>query len=614
MAQAKKTTQRRKAQGQVRRSQMLTTYGPGAMVDLPDYAVIIGGLEFWRGNMEVVHEERLQAKLAAMFDLNHVELRAPPIEDPADPQAFAGVRVYQFPEWFVANYEKRYGERNTIRARPLVHMRALERGQFVGPDKKRHSVVPMRFVQACVNGHVSDIDWYRFVHPKDDKCRQQLWLEEHGTSGDFGDIAVRCDCGRRETLNRALQSEENPTPLGFCRGERPWLGRAGGEVCSNEQGKRQLNKLLTRTATSAYFSQNLSVIHIPEVGAELRDGVGQVWDDFLRYCESIDEVTTYLKNNKVRAALGDASPADVWGEIQRRLGKAPKVDGSIKDLELQTLLACPPELSHDVPHVDFFARCLPQDATAGPVMAHVDQVVLVHRLREVRAQIGFTRFEPAVPDIDGELSLEVHLASLTAEDPRWFPAVEIHGEGVFLSFDMDAIAAWKALEEVQRREQDLRAGYQTWLGDKKISFDFPGVEYYMLHSLSHLLLTAVALECGYSASAIKERIYKNDHGCGILLYTGTPDSEGTLGGLVEVGRHIERHLGAALRLGRLCSNDPVCAQQSPKSVTENHLNGAACHGCLLVSESSCERQNSYLDRALVVATVDNQGCEFFRGV
>jgi hypothetical protein len=136
--------------------------------------------------------------------------------------------------------------------------------------------------------------------------------------------------------------------------------------------------------------------------------------------------------------------------------------------------------------------------------------------------------------------------------------------------------------------------------------------YIMLHSLAHLLITQVSLECGYSSSAIRERVYAGDAGYGILLYTGSPDSEGTLGGLVEIGRKIDQHLRNAIELGRLCSNDPVCAQHSAKQLLEERfLLGAACHGCLLISETSCERFNQYLDRSLVVATVGATGAEFF---
>lgn len=159
------------------------------------------------------------------------------------------------------------------------------------------------------------------------------------------------------------------------------------------------------------------------------------------------------------------------------------------------------------------------------------------------------------------------------------------------------------------RTRRLGDGFGSWLNEHERSRrKFPGADKIMLHSLSHLLITAVALECGYPASSIRERGYCGPSGHGILLYTGSPDAEGTLGGLVEAGRRIDRHLRAALELGGLCSNDPVCAQHAPENPLEcRFLHGAACHGCLLIAETSCEQHNDFLDRALVVSTVDGHG-------
>ncbi len=187
------------------------------------------------------------------------------------------------------------------------------------------------------------------------------------------------------------------------------------------------------------------------------------------------------------------------------------------------------------------------------------------------------------------------------------------GEGVFLAFSADAIGRWLKQPGVKARGDRLRAGFEAWKMRKKIGDAvFAGLPYVMLQSLSHLLITAVSLECGYSASSIRERIYAGASGYGILLYTGGSGSEGTLGGLVDVGRDIESHLRRALELGRLCSNDPVCAQHDPANPHEERfLHGAACHGCLLIAETSCERRNELLDRALVVPTVSTPDAAFF---
>ena len=246
-------------------------------------------------------------------------------------------------------------------------------------------------------------------------------------------------------------------------------------------------------------------------------------------------------------------------------------------------------------------------------MQPVERIVLVHRLREVVALVGFTRFEAQAPDIEGELEMGVRRAAL-ARETTWLPAIENKGEGVFLQLHREAVDAWQARADVQRRGQQLAAGFACWQQEHSgTQRQFPGVPYIMLHSLSHLLITAVSLECGYPASSIRERIYALPQvGYGVLLYTGTSDAEGTLGGLIQVGRRIHAHLRTAFALGELCSNDPVCAQHQPQSPHEHRfLHGAACHGCLLIAETSCEQHNEFLDRALVVPTVENLGVQFF---
>lgn len=174
--------------------------------------------------------------------------------------------------------------------------------------------------------------------------------------------------------------------------------------------------------------------------------------------------------------------------------------------------------------------------------------------------------------------------------------------------------SWVNRSDVQQRGGRLNNGFERWRAEHQgTRRQFLGLPYIMLHSFAHLLITAISLECGYPASSIRERIYAlPSTGYGVLLYTGTTDAEGTLGGLIQVGRRIQDHMHNALEMGELCSNDPVCSQHEPESQHEHRfLQGAACHGCLLISETSCEHHNDFLDRALVVPTVDNLGVHFF---
>ncbi|MEH2369902.1 DrmB family protein [Nostoc sp.] len=291
-------------------------------------------------------------------------------------------------------------------------------------------------------------------------------------------------------------------------------------------------------------------------------------------------------------------------------------DKKIKQVEIETLLASSVEVGEDVPEGDFYARSRQLNNLKPTFSSRIERIVLVDRLREVIAQVGFTRFEAEMPDIDGELDISVRRAALDIET-TWVPAIENRGEGVFIAFRKEAIEDWLKREAVKKRGRELSRGFDIWCARKGIDQEkekikFPGLPYIMLHSLSHLLIVAVSLECGYAASSIRERIYAGDTGYGILLYTGSSGSEGTLGGLVEVGKRIEYHLEVAIEQGRLCSNDPVCAQHRPDDEQEERfLHGSACHGCLLIAETSCERRNEFLDRALVVSTVEGLGAEFF---
>ncbi|MCP4891673.1 MAG: DUF1998 domain-containing protein [Planctomycetaceae bacterium] len=594
--------------GQIRQSQLVTSFGPGSIMDLPNHSVIIGGLETWSYGGDEIFEPRLVDKLKTLFDppLNTLRLYPPPpdLDDPTAPQT--GITAWQFPEWFITQDVDMKQDKGLVRSRMLVHRKRLTKGKFIDDDRKKRSVVPIRFVRACRKGHIGDIDWYTFAHSDKTECRRQMWLDEHGTSGDINEVYVRCECGKRRPLAEAVGYDS--TALGYCDGNRPWLGPYSKETCT------EMNRLLIRQASNAYFSQRMSVISLPDRNEDVRDAVQSVWD-FVSEIDEAGEVKYERKKAKVQTVLEGFTDYEVFEEIKVRRGQSAEKGKSVKQAELETLIASKDEIGEDRPDGDFFSRNLPRDTWDKSWMKDIERVVLVHRLREVIAQVGFTRFEAISPDIDGELEIGVQ-RSMLAREISWLPAVENRGEGVFIQFSKEAIDNWCSRTDVVRRNLQLERGFRIWGEDHKSSKrPYPGLPYLLLHSFSHLMVTAVALECGYPASSIRERIYAiPDAGYGVLLYTATSDAEGTLGGLVQVGKQIHEHVRNALEMGELCSNDPVCAQHDPADQHERRfLHGAACHGCLLISETSCEQHNEFLDRALVVPTVDNLGVEFFSG-
>ena len=608
--------------GKVRSSQIITTYGPGALLDLPEHSVIVAGLDTWSPNdLPEIIEPRLTNKIWRMTNVEFPRLYAPP-PDRGPPgigrkavPSHIGVR--RFPKWFVVQSPEPAGDSDSGGpqgvSRRLVHLRALEGDRFLDEDSTtkgkpiRRKVVATRFVRACPKGHVDDLDWRQFAHSGHTPCREPLWLEERGQSGDLGDLTVRCRCGASRLLSDAVEWQQ--LPLGRCTGKRPWLGKYAKEDCD------QPSRLLIRTATNAYLSQVVRVLSIPDSNVPVLEAVEKHWDTLKNVdsaeklqvlggiIDHIAEVRESYEDEKILHAI----------QVKQAGGNEER---PAKQVEIEAFLAAPEGFGDDVPvNPDYHARRLPEARWRRTSTSDgIEAIVQLHRLREVSALVGFTRLEAPVPDIDGEYDTDVSRAALD-ENPTWFPAVENRGEGIFLALRPDSISEWLGRPSVRKRVGSLQRGHAKWLERRRKEYPpFPGGPYVLLHTLAHLLMQAVALRCGYPATSIRERIYlDSDHRrYGLLLYTASPDADGTLGGLVQQARHIEEHLSMALNMGALCSSDPICAQHSPgESLDERWLHGAACHSCSLIAETSCEMRNEYLDRALVVPTVDESGAAFF---
>ncbi|MGC0379073.1 hypothetical protein RKD28_006589 [Streptomyces sp. SAI-229] len=261
---------------------------------------------------------------------------------------------------------------------------------------------------------------------------------------------------------------------------------------------------------------------------------------------------------------------------------------------------------HPRPSDDFALRPVPVPAPLDELFGDVRQV---ERLREARALIGFTRLDAPDPE-SPEIATRMDLSRATQ---NWVPASEVRGEGVFLRVRDDLMAQRVARMEKSPQMEVHREAYGRFRAnrrsDRKTS-DFapfhgwPGARYIALHTLSHLLIRTIARECGYSSAFLAERIYAGDEQnprTGILIYTAVPESEGTLGGLVSLAeeREFGRIVRRALADAGHCSADPLCPERLPHDPGD-YLHGAACHVCLFVSETTCERGNRFLDRRFLV--------------
>jgi Domain of unknown function (DUF1998) len=614
-----------------RLSQLISTFGPGAMIDLPTRSVVVGGLEQWdmKGNsFATLPEPRLTMRLEQILKEQgrldpaaNLSLRTPPISSNTRDGIPNGVAAPVFPTWFICEQvETNVSGAATARRRRLVRWQDLDstgRRRFQFDDGRKSDVTPIRFVCACDKGHLQDIDWRWVVHGAV-SCHEPMWVEEKGTSADPADTNIICGCGRHLSLQDTFQ----PGRLGKCRGERPWLLDKDPEGCGDNL------KLLTRTATNTYFPQVHTVISLPAEEDELSQLVEELSGD-LSGVQSVQDVGQAKRfNPKVAASLGPYSEGDIFERLQRiREGAKTDASRSPKLAEFDTFASGNAEIGVNHPSAKLYAQTLPRtvwaDPTAGIDLSGIKNLVAVHRLREVSCLYGFTRFEAAPTGADGDIEdvqLSVRGAPIS-RDADWLPAIEQFGEGVFIHFDEAAISRWLLTEATGLQNQKLLIGYNHW--QKRFAGKapaYPGTPYVLLHSISHALMTEIALDCGYPASSLKERVYalssqksgEEFERCGILIYTASAGAQGTLGGLVATAPRFAQILSNALDRLRICSNDPVCADHEPDDRSgDRATHGAACHGCLLVAETSCEIKNLFLDRSLLLQTMAGASHQFF---
>ena len=602
-------------------SQLLLTYGPGAMLDLPEHAVVVSGLQGWRYGKEwlPLEEERLIAllrrDLADKLGSNFLGLRQPPVfeKDKRDKWA-PGIDVTVFPTWFIVDDDRVDGDEPAAKLekrRRLIELRNLSRTSlgklsYMGNGQRRE-VNPIRFVAACAGGHLQDIDWRFLTHRSgDNTCRKPLYWVERGVSSDPGDIAIRCTCG----ASISLADLYKPKFLGPCKCQSPWLPRsAEPETCDKDL------KLLPRSATNTYFPQIVTVISL----AKAESRVLKVVQEHRSTLESIRVIPNYLAFLRLDPRLKDAFRDFSDDEIERAIAAdvpgtaAASADPRVAEFDL--MASGKPTIGDAGAESSFFGETLDLDALKfeHPWRDLLRGIVKVHRLREVTCLYGFTRLEAPPTSAESEmedLKLAVDGADL-AREVEWLPALEQFGEGIFLHFSPEALAAWAAKPEVVARAEVLKFGETRDAERFKRVPKYFGIVYWALHSLSHAFMSEIALECGYPLSSLKERIYagtKSQAGrFGILIYTSTAGGQGTLGGLSSMAEQAPALLSQAMTKLALCSNDPICAEHSPATEHDDRcLHGAACHACLLVPETSCEARNSRLDRSLLVSTVMTQ--------
>jgi hypothetical protein len=606
--------------GNVRPSQLLWTYGPGSLVDLPNLSVVTMGIDRWEQNRcQPIQESRLLANVRRALGGQVESLRMPPMTDeenvdPFSAEAYVGVPVKPFPRWMrcvkcglLSPFDSGLFELKADRFRPeftrFVHKGC--RGSRGDLSPRDADAVPSRFLLACRAGHLDDFPWHWFVHSGPSGCRGSLRFFESGASLQTENLWVRCDsCSSAKSMAQAF-GQVGRDNLPGCRGRHPHLDRF-------EDGCTEVPRAILLGATNGWFPLTLSVLAIPQSGSPLTQLVADGWT-FFEDIENAAESKTVVKTLKKSAQLPGIEAYDgdqVWTAIEAyRKGSNDDEEFDLKGPEWEVLTSPTPPMDYP------FFMSKKEDVPTG-FEPYFTRVLLLERLREVNALLGFTRIESPTENGDDRAPR----APIGRGAPTWVPATQVHGEGIFIQFNESALIAWASKDAVKRLETKLRGGHRGWRMKRQLDPDegFPGMRYVMLHTLAHMLIRELALECGYNAASIRERVYAEVEGgkdqAGILIYTAAADSDGTLGGLVELGKqdNLGRLLRQSLDRARVCASDPLCSEHDPTK--DQSLHGAACHACSFVSETSCELGNRYLDRALVVATLEVGDAAFFEEI
>lgn len=629
--------------GRMRRSQLVTPFGVGAMSVLVNgTSVITAGLDHWfepQDSSTLALEEYQEHDWRLESRLQVSQFRLPPDYrykglGNDDRNVRLTVPVLRFPRWCFCMYCKRLEISTLTMQQPVICSDAKHSGWKYKP---RMSQVP--FVAVCASGHLDDFPFGKWVHrSQTPTCTGTLRLKSLGGGGLEGQRVVCEGCKSERTLRgiteaRFIKGEEHtnlsdqlssPTDPFLCTGARPWLAELEGACDQPMRGA-------LRAAGNVYFPKIESSIYLPRlegaVSAEMHDlmrlpavstTMRTMYDVFGAELD-VSTLREQLLRNVPPELFRPVSDDELIAGFRDLFGVGQVAMEADDESDTEDLTGSDewrnPEFKHirETPKDDFLTVTNPGvDISLGK---YLERVRSVDVLRETRALRGFTRVR------DDALKLSVGKAMLRrrplppAQD--WLPAYVVKGEGLYFELEPSELAKWEARGDVQERAQKITDQYGHVASQYGLQRRELSPRFILLHTLGHLLINELVFACGYSSASLRERLYVSTVAgremAGLLIYTAAGDSEGTMGGLVRMARPENQRsiFASAISDARWCSTDPVCMDAGDKGQGPDSCNLAACHGCALLPETSCEEFNRFLDRGLVVGTFENPTLGYF---
>ena len=606
---------------ELRRSAVVSIFGPGSIIDFrAGRGVVSGiaaGLEEWDSSFRpaglanhlVTRETRLQKKLKVKG------FRTPPVvlergwNDETDMRRLVAVR---FPSWLQCPRCDLIKPETQWKDDPGQAYRYCPTCTGKSHGQGTVYVIPVRFVMACRDGHVDEFPWDWWVGHKPecpllklDNPRRHSGLFLRSEKPGLAGLVLSCPkCGSRRSLDGVLSRktwERGPK----CKGRRPWIA-GGGQKC----GKEQL--AVQRGASNLYFPVIDSALSIPPWSDRLQELLGDWWSSLtsLEDLSKLEDYIEFMGKGDMESILNEIrmSPSELANAIRERIASYGALNtDDLKPAEYRQFVSEPGESR--TPDNDFETR---REEVPEAIAPWISRVVRAVRLREVRAIKGFTRINPPG---DPEAS---EVARLSKKELDWLPAIEVRGEGIFLALEGKRLKKWENRRDVKERVSECELRYVAdWKERYGADSEPPQAitpRYMLCHTLAHALMRQLTLDCGYASASLQERIYSGDEDdqmAGLLIYTATPDADGTLGGLERQGKasRIGITLMRAIKAIEWCSSDPLCITNIMGAM--NSFSHSVCHACCLAPETSCETFNRFLDRALLIGDGESPGLGYF---
>jgi hypothetical protein len=600
--------------GELRRSSVLMTYAPGAIIDMRAGAGpvsgVSSGLEEWDksaplyGNLK--YQKIIERRLCKKLDKKY--FRLPPVlekdaklADKITPDP-ASLVVRRFPEWLQCPLCELLRPASKWGKDPGQAYRYCPTCTASRPGAEKVFVIPVRFVMACTNGHLEDFPWNWWVnHRNECKNLDKLKLTSYGP-GLSGLILECTSCKQRRSMEGVFSG--NALKGLNCRGSRPWL-RSNDESC-NCRGDDGNLRVLQRGGSNIYYPVMESALDIPPWTRTLERILGDYWDTLLDIVDHEGRVAYINSSQHLSRVISreNISAEDLASKFDEMFNGADSID--VNNLRLDEYQVFTGSLDENDEEFEIHSEEIAQSLSP-----FISKVMRVSRLREVRVIKGFTRINPPS---DIELTDYTPISNGQLD---WLPAIEVRGEGLFISFNIEKLTLWEKDFSVRDR---VSAANESWKKEWERRYQNKPIPHeatprlLMLHAFAHAMIRQLTLECGYSTASLRERLYVSEgpNGmAGILIYTATSDSDGTLGGLQRRARKdlLEVTVLGALQSSQWCASDPLCIS-GETSAPESH-SIASCHSCMLVPETSCELHNRFLDRGLLVGDSSNLEIGFF---